>query len=228
MNKMSELHHRRSIRLKGYDYSKAGLYFITIVTQDMACLFGDIKNGKMILNDGGRIAHKSWMEIPDHFPNTKLDEFVIMPNHVHGIIQIIENNMGNMDSGMVGAKNFSPQQSQQFPQEKISSSKRDGENIAGTKDISPHPENIPSPQLQKNRDKKNFSPKFKSPSKTIGSILRGFKIGVTKWFRQNRPGFAVWQRDYWDHIIRNEIELNRIRQYIINNPLKWNDDRYSK
>ena len=96
-----EKHHRRSIRLKGYDYSQPGWYFVTVVTYDRQNLFGHIENGKMILNDGGKIARKCWLEIPHHYPNVNLDEFVVMPNHVHGIIVIVKKNI------VVGAKNFS-------------------------------------------------------------------------------------------------------------------------
>jgi REP element-mobilizing transposase RayT len=82
------IHHRKSIRLKGYDYAQEGLYFITICCQDKAQLFGEIMNGEMILNECGEIANKCWMEIPEHFPNVELHEYIIMPNHVHGIIEI--------------------------------------------------------------------------------------------------------------------------------------------
>ncbi len=92
-----EKHHRRSIRLKGYDYSQPGAYFITICTKNRKCLFGNIINGKMILNDAGHIAQNCWLEIPNHYSNVILDEFVIMPNHIHGIIII-----------NVGANNNSP------------------------------------------------------------------------------------------------------------------------
>jgi len=134
----------------------------------------------MGLNDAGKIAIKFWLEIPEHFSHVDLDEFIVMPNHIHGIIVIKNNVMENVN--VVGAKDFSPLQQQ------------------------------PS--------------KFHSPSKTIGSIVRGFKIGVTKWFRNHTDIYNVWQRNYWDHIIRNENELNRIRQYIIDNPKKWDNDRY--
>lgn len=87
-------HHRRSIRLPGYDYSRAGAYFVTICAQDRACLFGDIADGVMRLNDAGRVVERCWHEIPIHFPHVELDEFVIMPNHVHGIIVIVENHVG--------------------------------------------------------------------------------------------------------------------------------------
>ena len=84
-------HHRRPIRLKGYDYAQAGAYFVTIVTHDRACLFGDVVEGKMRLNEAGQIARQCWVEIPRHFPHVELDEFVVMPNHVHGILVIVDN-----------------------------------------------------------------------------------------------------------------------------------------
>ena len=177
-------HHRRSIRLQGYDYSQPGIYFITLCTQNHECLFGEILNGEMRLNEFGKMTQQCWLEIPHHFPHVKLDEFVIMPDHIHGIIIL---------NDIVGAKNFSPQPSNNF---------------------SPQP--MPTPQ-------QNITP-FRSPSKTIGSIIRGFKIGVTKGFRQNTDIYVVWQRNYYEHIIRNKVELNRMRQYIIDNPKKWKTD----
>ncbi|TFG43346.1 MAG: hypothetical protein E4H43_01840 [Bacteroidia bacterium] len=81
-------HHRRSIRLKGYDYSQAGLYFITICVKDRECLFGEIIHGKIILNYAGKIADECWLKIPKHFPNAVLHEYIVMPNHIHGIIEL--------------------------------------------------------------------------------------------------------------------------------------------
>jgi putative transposase len=177
-------HHRRSIRLRGYDYSQPGAYYVTITTRHRACLFGDVVNGAMRLNDGGRVAKQCWMAIPDHFPHTTLDAYVIMPNHVHGIIVIAER-----VADIVGANNYSPLQ---YPQQ---------------------PPEMPPPAP------------FRSPSKTIGSMVRGFKIGVTKWFRANTDVYTVWQRNYYDHVIRDERSLNRIRWYILENPARWHDDR---
>ncbi len=97
-------HHRRSIRLKGYDYSQAGAYFVTICTQNRECLFGDIVDGEMMLNDAGQMVEQCWYDIPLHFPHAGLDEFVVMPNHIHGIV-VINANVGAKN---VGAKNFSP------------------------------------------------------------------------------------------------------------------------
>lgn len=137
------IHHRRSIRLQNYDYSQSGAYFITICTQNRQCLFGNVVYGKMILNEFGNIVKNFWLEIPQHFRHVVLDEFVVMPNHVHGIIMLNENGTKNKQN--VRAKNFSP--------------------------------------LHNNR--------YRSPSRTLGSIVRGFKIGVTKWFRQNTDIYTV-------------------------------------
>ena len=180
-----EKHNRRSIRLKGHDYSSNGYYFITIGTKNRKCWLGKIKNG-FIPTAIGRIAAQCWQEIPKHFPNVTLDEFVIMPNHIHGILII--NNVS-----VVGAQYFVPLQ---------------GNNIFGAQNIVP----------QHNQFQKIIP-------KSIGSIIRGFKIGVTKWCRNNGHGYFSWQRNYYDHIIRDNKSLHRIRKYIINNPQYWEEDR---
>ncbi|MGB4665153.1 MAG: transposase [Bacteroidales bacterium] len=154
MNASNTNYHRHSIRLPGYDYSQEGAYYITICTYNRKNLFGEIKNNEMILNEHGKIANEYWEAIPKHYPNTQLDEYVIMPNHVHGIL-------------IVGAYNYTPLQ----------------------------------------RNEKNI---FRSPSKTIGAIVRGYKIGVTKYFRKNTDIFNVWQRNYYEHIIRDTDDLSRI------------------
>ncbi len=169
------IHHRRSIRLKGYDYSRAGLYFVTLCCQDRACLFGEIRNGQHFLNDAGKIANGYWLEIPAHFPNAVLHEYIVMPNHVRGIIELVNEGVENQNR----VENFQPQNEFQK--------------------IIPH---------------------------SIGSIVRGFKIGVTKWFRQNTDVHTVWQRNYWEHIIRDDQAYQRISDYIINNPAKWADDKF--
>jgi REP element-mobilizing transposase RayT len=164
-------HHRRSIRLREYDYSQAGAYFIAVCTWNKECLLGSIENGEMVLNDAGRVADKCWYDIPVHFPHVALDKWIIMPNHVHGILFIVDT--------IVGAKNFSP-----LP---------DTGHLLGT-------------------------------SKTIGAIIRGFKIGVTKWMRQHNIIHEVWQRNFYDHIIRNENSMHEIREYIRYNPIQWERD----
>jgi len=166
-------HHRRSIRLKEYDYSQAGGYFITICIQDSKHIFGRIRDGFVELSKIGKIANEFWFEIPKHFEDVELDEFVIMPNHLHGIICI-----NDMD---VGVQNFEPLQKQSRFQHII--------------------------------------------TKSIGSIIRAYKSSVTHWCRQNGYEGFRWQRNYWEHVIRNEEKLYKIRQYIQNNPLKWHLDR---
>jgi REP element-mobilizing transposase RayT len=182
------IHHRRSIRLKGYDYSQAGLYFITICTKDRECFFGKIVGVEnfqpvIILNDGGKFTNECWMEIPKHFPNVVLHEHIVMPNHVHGIVEL-------SDATNVGAENFLP--------------------LHG--------------RVQ------NFEPQQNSFQRmiprSVGSIVKGFKIGVTKWFHANTDIETLWQRNYHEHIIRNEKSYQTISEYIINNPAKWNDDKF--
>jgi REP element-mobilizing transposase RayT len=194
------LKHRKSIRLVGYDYSKAGLYFVTICCQNRGCLFGEIVGENMILSDGGKIANECWVAIPKHFKNVVLHEYIIMPNHVHGIIEITPVDIGtnqhsSKDNENVSAKNLSP----------------DNVNI-DNKEMA----NVDSPLRQE----------FKSPSKTIGSIIRGYKIGVTKWFHSNTEIDIVWQRNYYEHIIRDRESYQTISSYIFNNPVKWNEDKF--
>jgi REP element-mobilizing transposase RayT len=182
-----EIHHRRSIRLRGHDYSQPGAYFVTICTNGGKCLFGEILNGNMRLNDAGQIVRQCWCNIPVHFPHIELDGFVIMPNHIHGILII-------QDTASVGRENFSAPSSAQTPLHQAKGLPQTGRRQPGT-------------------------------SKTIGSVVRGFKVGVTKWIRQNTAIHLVWQRNYWEHIIRNEPEFNRIREYIQKNPAQWHMDR---
>ena len=176
-------HNRKRTRLANFDYSAVGMYFVTICTANREHFFGEICDGKMILNDCGKIADKCWREIPTHFPNTKLDEFVVMPNHVHGIVWI-ENSVNDENIVRVGDKNFCP--------------------------------------LQNEINQKSWQSKL---SRSLSSIIRGFKIGVTKWCRQNSDIYLVWQRLFHDHIVRDDEELNRVREYISLNPKNWKRDK---
>ncbi len=192
-----EIHKRKSIRLKGYDYSCADLYFITICTKNKEPLFGDIDNAKMIFSDGGNIAQRCWQDIPKHYPETKLYEYIIMPNHVHGIIQITNENVGACPRVQRRVQNFEP---------------------------------FHNKTLQHDSPKNNHPSKAnqyqKVIPKSIGSIIRGFKIGVTKWFRQNTEIHSIWQRGFYERIIRNEQAYFKISEYINDNPLTWQKDRY--
>lgn len=167
---------RRHLRLKEYDYRQTGAYFVTICTSQRACIFGKITDGRMELNDFGQIVLHCWQHLPDHFPKTTLDAFVIMPNHVHGIIFMT-------DDYPVGARHASPLQQQQ-----------------------------------------HTSPTSQRPS--LGTLVGSFKSASTRQIRTcaGLPDFPVWQRNYYEHIIRHDESLARIQEYIVNNPLSWHLD----
>lgn len=169
---MTKLHHR-NIRLPKYDYSREGSYFVTICAQDRLFVFGDIAEKQMKLNKWGLIVEQCWHNLVKHYTGIELDAFVIMPNHVHGIIKIT----GNITVG----DGFKP------------SPTGTGEN-----------------------------------TKTHGltEIVRAFKTFSARKINEQRntQGQKVWQRNYYEHIIRNEISLDKIREYIINNPRNWHTD----
>jgi len=166
-----EYKNRKSIRLKWYDYTNSGAYFITICTKDRVHYFGEIENWKIILNDLWKNVRDCWEQIPQHYPFVYLHNFVCMPNHIHGILVIHNNRQNN---------NFTLQQ--------------------------------PNEQKQ---------PK----SWSLSAIIRGFKIGVTNFAKQNDLTFARQPR-FHDHIIRNEWEYEKIKYYIDINPENRSDDCY--
>ncbi len=172
MNYNSQKHHRRSIRLKDYDYSQPGVYFVTICSWNRECLFGEIVDGEMRLNEYGMILQKEWLKSSEIRKEIELDEFVIMPNHFHGIVCI--NVTGNIKFP-VGANGRSP---------------------------------------------------LRMKPKSLSSFMAGFKSSVTKQINQirNHPGLPVWQRNYYERVVRNEMELFKIREYIQNNPMQWDID----
>lgn len=172
MKYQTDIRHRRSLRLKGYDYKQAGVYFVSMCTLNRTCFFGDIVNGEMMLNAEGQIVAEEWIKTAEIRNNIELDEWVVMPNHFHGILVINE--------------------------------------CRGTARRAPTVEQFGKPV-----------------SNSIPTIIRSFKSAVTKRINElrNSPGAKIWQRNYYEHIIRNEDELNRIREYITNNPLKWEFDK---
>jgi putative transposase len=178
-------HHRRSIRLRDYDYSQAGAYFVTICTQNRAYLFGAVMDGEMQLNNAGEIAKAVWNRLPATFPSVRVDAFVVMPNHIHGIVT-------------VGAQFIAP----------------------GT--IPPPPVGaqfiVPSNPGVMKEGAMNHAP-------TLGNIVRMYKAASARLIRQaGIPEFA-WQRNYYEHIVRNDESLDRIRQYVLENPTRWEFDR---
>jgi REP element-mobilizing transposase RayT len=169
---------RRSIRLKGYDYAQAGAYFVTICSHGHQCVFGRCLDEEMALSKFGEVVAACWHDMPRHFQGVELDAFVIMPNHVHGVVVIARDNEGARDN--VGATHASP---------------------------------LPRPR----------GPKRQSVAAIVGS----FKSASTRHINKLRgaPGAPVWQRNYYEHVIRNKDGLNRIRGYVLTNPLRWALDR---
>jgi REP element-mobilizing transposase RayT len=167
---------RRSIRLPAYDYRWPGAYFVTICTPERSCLFGGVTSGAVVLNATGRIVESCWQAIPTHFPNVILDEFVVMPNHVHGIVILAE-----ADRSAVGAQHAVPLQRESLR------------------------------QFQK------------PPAESLSSVIGSFKSASTRQINLLRgtSGAPVWQRNYYEHVVRNEEDLQAIRQYIRDNPAQW-------
>lgn len=186
-------HHRRSIRLQGYDYAQEGAYYVTIVTWRREFLFGEIVNSEMMLSPYGEIVQKWWQEIPVHFTNVETGAFVIMPNHVHGIIYILDGR------GTVPVP------------------KDDGENI-----ITPNTEMFGVIEGGETPPLRIFN-----GTPTLGQIVAYFKYQSTKEMNKVETADAVtkfWQRNYYEHIIRNETDLQNKTDYIEANPHLWDED----
>lgn len=163
-----DLPYRVSVRLPGFDYSSPNWYYVTICTKNRQQLFVGADYHPPVnitYTPIGLIAKQYWQEIPHHYPSASLDQFVIMPNHIHGVIII------------------------------------------------------------KQKIRADDNPPLHKGSGTLGAIVRGYKIGVTKWCRENSSIYDIWQRNYYEHIIRDEGELANIRQYIKDNPRNWNMDK---
>jgi len=155
-------HHRHSMRLQHYDYAKTGAYFVTICTHNRTCTFGEVTGSLMIQNEAGRMVESIWCAIPGHYSNVSIDAFVVMPNHVHGILFITKD--------LVGAR------------------------FIATESIAPN----------------------------LGEVVRAFKARYSHAINKiHGKGTLLWQRNYYEHVVRDEDDLMRIREYIENNPTQW-------
>lgn len=192
-----DVHHRRSIRLREYDYSSVGAYFVTFCAHGRECLFGDILDGDMRLNEAGRVAAEWWEKLPGKFPNVTLDEYVVMPNHFHGIICI------------VGAGSPRPM----FANDDV--------GAGFPRPVSPENQNL-SGMTPENQG--GMTPPLRKP--TLGQIVGFVKYQTTKQINimRDNPGVPVWQRNYFERVIRDDAELAGIREYIHFNPSKWTED----
>lgn len=188
-----KIHKRRSIRLKGYDYSRPGLYFVTICVQHKKCLFGGIRGNQLQLNEAGQMVQAEWEKLPRRFPNVRLHEYVVMPNHFHAILEITSE-AGSLPEVAEFREDHTP---------------------------------APGPEVSQQQQ-------GSAVKKTLGQIVGAFQsITTVAYIRgvktQNWPPFQgkLWQRNYWDRIIRDENAYQNISAYIINNPAKWIEDRFN-
>jgi REP element-mobilizing transposase RayT len=169
-----------STRLRGWDYSSAGFYFVTVCTKDKHPYFGSIEDGEVKFSSIGEFADRFWIEIPRHFSSVEIDEYVVMPNHVHGIVVIRSIDMSRVET--------------------------------------PHVASLPE------EGSRQFGP-LKPGS--LSKIIQGYKAAVTRQVRLMGKQDFAWQPRFYDHIIRNDEELRRIRIYIRENPFKWELDEYN-
>jgi putative transposase len=202
----SAIHHRRSIRLKGYDYAQPGAYFVTICTYHRDKIFGEIINAEMNLSPLGEIVCDAWMRSAEIRREIRIidDEFIIMPNHLHGICWIAG------ADGVRPEKDGVRYENSVFPNKERAQGPRPN---AHGQDARPHTGML--------RDRASL----RRDPRSLGSFIAGFKASVTSRAGRELNMTGIWQRNYYEHIVRNDRELNNIRWYIRNNPLNWQLDR---
>ena len=186
-------------RLKGWDYTSDGYYFVTICTHNREHLLGHIQHGKMILNPCGQMVENGWFDLPNHYPNIRLDAFCVMPNHIHGIIVIDNTTTNVVETGFKPVSNISS-----------------GELIeTGFKPVSTGALST-DPSSAKRHG--------------LFEMVRALKTFSARRINElrNTPGQPVWQSRFHDHIVRNDAALQRIRQYIANNPQTWDNDMFNR
>lgn len=200
-------HHRRSTRIQGYDYTRPGGYFVTIVTQGRACLFGEVVGGEVVLNEAGKMVSAAWAALPERFPHVELGIFVVMPNHFHGILLFHDNPVG---ATLVVAPDLTtiPDPPTLPPNE--------GKDVG---------RDLPLGAAMKSGAAMKAAP-------TLGRVVGAFKSITTHEYigGVHRSGWMpfdqrLWQRNYYEHILRNAEDANRVHRYIHSNPAAWTEDR---
>lgn len=189
-------HHRRSIRLQNWDYASAGAYFVTICVKNRECVFGDIVDAEMRLNTLGNIVAEYWQDLPQYFPRIELDAFVVMPNHAHFVVWLNPPDDARVEMGDVRAQ----------------------WNCAPT----PHAPATRAPTETTSPIGKRFTVDKQRPM--LGQVVRAFKAATTRLIRQSGSDGFAWQRNYYEHIIRDERALEGVRKYILDNPANWAGD----
>ncbi|NDP22611.1 MAG: hypothetical protein GZ091_16240 [Paludibacter sp.] len=221
-----KINHRRSIRLKGYDYSQNGLYFVTICCHDRICRFGDVGAGlapaQMVLNEFGQIAYNEWANLPKRFTNFELDVFQIMPNHIHGIIVLNKSLRGitSAQNDAIAKNDDNVPQNTVYKNDAVIQNDMDTILRAGA---SPAPTTVAATT---NASVSDIVGAYKSL--VANACLEIWKLkwaGVVGASPAPTMG-KLWQRNYHEHIIRDEQSYQFISNYIINNPAKWNEDKF--
>jgi REP element-mobilizing transposase RayT len=214
---------RKSPRLPGYDYAQPGAYFITICTAHRQHLFGNIENGMMICNTLGQIAHQELFNLPSRWHMVDVDTFVVMPNHIHAIILITGTPLA-ADVSTADAQKRVPTGNQGADAQKRVPTGNQGADAQ--KRV---PTGNQGADAQKRVPTGNQGADAQKRVPTLGQIVGNYKGGVTRLARRevaiNTP-HIIWQQRYHDHIIRNEEMLNYIRDYVVNNPARWEDDTF--
>jgi len=256
-----KIHHRRSIRLRGYDYSQGGAYFITICTQNRRCVFGHIADRKMNLNEFGQIAHREWEKLPQRWPHLELGAFQIMPNHMHGILLVRAPLAGAPDAPhspvrapLAGAPSGpgAPSGADNLP---VDGGREEGATarVAPTVDaptvdaptvdaptVDAPTVDVPTVDAPTVDAPAVDAPAADAPTQiqwarkpTVGQIVGAYKSMVVteclKYVGANNPGLELgklWQRNFWENVIRNSKAFDRITNYIIQNPANWKKDKF--
>ena len=261
MTHKPDIPRRRSTRLPGFDYSQAGAYFVTIVTQGRLCLFGDVVDETVRLNDAGWMAHRVWESLPQRFSSVEVDYFVVMPNHVHGVIFLnrpllragerattrvaptgqsrtpnnrtdatTAENEPSVGASLVGAR--SPAPNRRADATTAENEPSVGASLVGAR--SPAPNRRADATTAENRATTRVAPTGRSHVSIprLGDVVGAYKsLATVEYARGVRAGRwqpffkRLWQRNYYERIIRDQNELDRAREYIVNNPLKWALDR---
>ena len=197
-------HHRRSVRLRGYDYTAAGAYFVTICTLDRLCWLATIEDGAAILTPAGQIVGQVWRDLPAGFPGLGLDACVVMPNHVHGVLVVTSVGAQFIAPSQEGAMNCAPTRILPDRGAAVAIDTAEGRRFHTT------------PREVGARHAGGW---------TIGEVVRAFKAASARRIRTTTiPAFA-WQRSYYEHIVRDDRSLERIRDYIATNPQQWERDQ---
>jgi len=237
----SQKHHRRSVRLKGYDYSQAGAYFVTVCVQDRACLFGEVVGDQMHLNEAGRLVLAEWNALPVRFPAVTLDVFGVMPNHIHGIIVVTAAGIVARQAPVGATLVVAPTPAASVMEERESADvarSRATTRVAPTTSpaasapaasvpaVSVRAAPVPAASVTATSARVSAA-----PTSPLGDIVGAFKSLTTGLYihgvkQLGWPPFRgrLWQRNYHEHIIRDDESLQRIRQYIVDNPACWASD----